>query len=73
MFNANELRAQMARKGMTQRRLAETLGINEKTMIRKMQTGKFHREEIERILVQLDINDPRPIFFAKEETGGGSE
>lgn len=69
MFKANEFRAQLARKGMSQRRLADVIGIDEKTMITKVKTGKFNREEIEKIMDVLDIDDPRPIFFAKEETG----
>lgn len=67
MFSRAELKAQMIRKGYTQKSLAYAIGIAPKTMWLKMQSGKFNTEEISKIMKLLDITDPVPIFFAKEE------
>lgn len=64
MVNTNELKAAIVRKGMTQRQVAKSLGISERTLGNKMKNGVFLSDEIERMIVLLDINDPLPIFFS---------
>ena len=66
MFVASELRAQMARKNFTQKKLAKSIGVSEKTMVLKIKTGKFGTDEVFKIMSILDIKDPTPIFFAHE-------
>lgn len=66
MFCANEFKAQLARKGYTQQKLAEEIGISAKTMSLKVKTGKFGTDEVQKIMKVLDIKDPNPIFFASE-------
>lgn len=66
MFNANEFKAQLARKGYTQQKLAEEIGISAKTMSLKVKTGKFGTDEVQKIMKILDIKDPSPIFFVSE-------
>ena len=41
MFNASELKAQIARRGYTQEKLAKEIGITPKTLGIKIKTGKF--------------------------------
>ena len=65
MFKENELKAQMARKGVTQEELAKALGLNASTLWRKLKAdGNFTRNEIGIIMDYLEIDDPNSIFFA---------
>lgn len=67
MFKENEFRAQVMRAGKTYRELAEYLGINESTLYRKVKAdGSFTREEINKIITFLGIENPKEIFFAEE-------
>lgn len=67
MFNKREFMAQMARADMTQKELAQKLGIDESTLYRKINDdGRFSRKEMNSIIEILDIKDPSPIFFASE-------
>lgn len=68
MFNANELRAAIVRRGYTQKRLAEKIGISEPSMYRKIKNGSFGLEEAQKIIDVLEIENPEKIFFAKEVT-----
>lgn len=67
MFDKNRFRAQLALNGMTLRDLASHLQMNESTLYRKINAdGNFSREEINRMIVILKIEDPKSIFFADE-------
>lgn len=67
MFDERRFKAQLALAGISQKELARTLGINEATLYRKIHRGgDFTREEINRMLKILKIDDPNDIFFAKE-------
>lgn len=66
MFSANELKAEITRRGYTQERLAKEIGITPKTLCIKMKTGKFGTDEVSKIMEVLKIEDPVPIFFAQE-------
>lgn len=68
MLNRNELRAEMARNGITQRELAKVVGVSEKTFILKMKKGVFATDEAQAMIDFLHIKDPAAIFFAKEVT-----
>lgn len=68
MLNRNELRAEMARKGITQRELAKIVGVSEKTFIMKMKKGVFGTDEAQIMIDFLEIQDPAAIFFAKQVT-----
>lgn len=65
MFNKYEFDAQLARKGMKKYELAEKLGMTYTNLYRKIESGRFSREEIGKIIVILEIADPVPIFFAE--------
>ena len=57
----------MVLKGINGKELSEKLGINESTLYRKLNdNGNFSREEINKLINILDIDDPVAIFFAEE-------
>lgn len=67
MFDERELKAQMVRRGVGQKELADALGIDPSTLYRKIKAdGNFTRAEINTIVEFLRIDDPRAIFFADE-------
>lgn len=66
MLDRNALRAEMARNGITQKELAKTVGVSEKTFISKMKKGVFGTDEAQIIVDRLKIADPCAIFFAKK-------
>lgn len=69
MFKQNRFRAQLALRGVTLKELAEMLGISEPTVYRKLnRNGDFTREEIEKMIRFLRIENPMYIFFADEDT-----
>ena len=41
MVNSNELKAEMVRKGLTQKEVAERMGISSKTLSNKLRTCDF--------------------------------
>ena len=66
MLNANALRAEIARQGMTQKSVAKSIGISENSFSTKMKTGKFGLDEADAICRLLDIRDPVAVFFAQQ-------
>ena len=67
MFNKVEFEVAMLRKGVKRQELAKYLGIDVSTLYRKLDNdGDFDREQISKIMDYLGIDDPNPIFFAKE-------
>ena len=63
MVNANELRAAIARQGMTLAEVAGLLGISAKTFYAKMKKGVFLSSEMERLMGVLHIDNPIAVFF----------
>lgn len=67
MFDEKRFRAQMVLADMSLNSLAVALGINPSTLWRKIKAdGNFTREEINKMIVVLNIEDPESIFFARE-------
>jgi len=67
VFNKNEFKAQIVKKGLTVKKLAEYLGINEATVYRKINAdGDFTRDEINKLIDILQIEEPMKIFFAEK-------
>ena len=67
MFDERRFRAQLALVGISMKALADILGINESTLYRKVKDdGAFTREEINKMIDALKIEDPKAIFFANE-------
>ena len=68
MVNVTELKAQMVRKHYTQEKLAEALGISNRTLYNKFKSGVFGSDEIEKMISILGIKNPMAIFFANTVT-----
>ena len=66
MIDVNELRAYMARNGMTQGQVAKSMGISEPTFGRKLKNGKFYIDEVNKMISILKINNPSTIFFTSD-------
>ncbi len=65
MIKTDELRGHIAKNGYSQRKVAEMLGISEKTFYDKMKKGVFNSNEIEAMIKLLKIANPCEIFFAE--------
>ena len=68
MVNSNELKAEIVRKGFTQKEVAEKMNISAKTLSNKLRRGVFGSDEIEQLMSILEIADPVPIFFSQRVT-----
>jgi DNA-binding XRE family transcriptional regulator len=66
MIRTDELRGIIAKRGMSQRKVADAIGITEKTFYEKMKKGVFRSDEIEKMISLLEIPNPSDIFFARE-------
>lgn len=65
MIKINKLKARFVEKGYTQQEIAKELGITDVTLSRKLNKGVFNSDEIYKMIVLLEIEDPTEIFFAK--------
>lgn len=65
MILTDELRGIIAKRGLSQAKVATSLGIAHKTFYDKMKKGVFTSTEIEAMIDLLHIEDPAKIFFAK--------
>ena len=63
MIDINELKACIARKGMTQADVAKQLNMSPRSFYNHIQKGVFGSDEIEKMVVLLDIPDPVSVFF----------
>lgn len=63
MMLTNELKGKIVAKGLRQEDVAKILGISTKTFNTKLNRGIFNSEEIGKLIVILDINNPIEIFF----------
>lgn len=68
MIDTNELRGVIAKNGLSQSELARKLGMTPKTFYDKMKKGVFSSNEIEKMIVQLGIENPIAIFFVNSVT-----
>ena len=66
MLNANALRAEIARNGMTQGQVAERIGMSANTFSIKMNNNGFGLKEADKIIELLGIQNPGAIFFGQE-------
>lgn len=64
MVDTNKLRGIIAERGMSQRQIANRLGMAEKTFYTKMKKGVFDSDEMEDMISILGIDNPNEIFFA---------
>ena len=68
MIDTNELRGIIAKNGLSQSEWARKLGMTPKTFYDKMKKGVFSSNEIEKMIVQLGIENPIAIFFVNNVT-----
>ena len=68
MLDKNALKAEIVRNGLTQKKVAEAIGISEKTFITRMKEGVFGTDEVEKMISILNIKNPMDIFFADKVT-----
>ena len=65
MVDVKRLRGIIAERGLSQRKVAEEIGMTEKTFYRKMRNGIFGTDEASRLVEVLSIENPAGIFFAE--------
>ena len=65
LVNSNKLRAIIIERGMTQKIVAEKLGMAPKTFYSKVKKGVFGSDEINQMIDLLKIQDPMSIFFGR--------
>lgn len=63
MVNTKKIVGLMAEFDYTQAKLAKALNISEQTLRRKLRTGKFDSDEMEKMIVIFNIQHPCDIFF----------
>jgi len=68
MIDTNGLKGEIARNGLTQEKVAASLGMAPKTFYMKMKKGVFGSDEIEHMIGLLHIKDPMKIFFVEKVT-----
>lgn len=66
MVNSKLLKGIYVSKGYTQKTLAKELDMTEKTLNNKINNKySFGSDEIEKLIIILDIENPLPVFFSK--------
>ena len=63
IMNANLLRAELAKNGMTQKELAQAIGMAQSTLYRKIKNNSFGIDDVRLIVSVLHIDNPMAIFF----------
>lgn len=63
-MNTARLRGIITENGMSQRSVAKELGMTEKTFYSKMKRGVFGTDEVEKMIVLLNIQNPAEIFLS---------
>lgn len=64
MIEVGKLRGVIAERGLNQRKVAQHLGMTEKTFYNKMKRGVFDSDEMAAMIELLEIKNPMDIFFA---------
>ena len=68
VIRTDELKGIIAKCGFSQAKVAQDLGITEKTFYAKMKKGIFDSDEISQMIHLLNIDNPVQIFFASDGT-----
>lgn len=67
-MNTAKLRGIISERGYSQRKVAQSIGVSEKTFYLKMKKGSFGTDEAERMIELLKIDNPAEIFFTAKVT-----
>lgn len=65
MLNANLLKAEIKRNGLTLASTAKMIGVSESTFWRKIRNNSFNLGEADMLIQVLDIKNPGQIFFGQ--------
>lgn len=65
MIDTMKLRGIISERGLSQRKVAKTLGMTEKTFYGKMKKGVFDSDEIQQMIELLKIENPIDVFFTQ--------
>ena len=65
-MNTAKLRGIIAERGLSQRDVAKSIGISEKSFYTKMKKGVFGTDEADRMIELLKIKNPAAIFLNSE-------
>lgn len=68
MLNKALFKAELIKNGYTYKKMAEQLGMSERTFCSRVSKGDFGTVEIDIMLPLLKLDDPRTIFFAQSVT-----
>lgn len=63
MIRTDELKGLIAKKGLSQAKMAKMINITPKTFYEKMKTGVFGSDEIQIMIDELNIENPAEIFL----------
>lgn len=66
MIKTDELKGLLAKKGISQAKMAQYIGITPKTFYEKMKIGIFGSDEIQVMIDKLEIENPAEIFFTNK-------
>ena len=64
MLNKNLLKAEMLRNNFDRVGFCKAINMSESTFARRLSTGIFKTDEVEKIIDVLHIDNPAEIFFA---------
>ncbi len=68
MLDANALRAEIVRNGMTQGQVAKALGMTANTFSTKIRSNGFGLADADKMIELLHIKNPAAIFFGGKVT-----
>lgn len=70
MVNVNKLKGAIVEKGLTQTKMAEKMGISDRTFYNKMKRKVFNSDEIVQMasILSIDEKDVIAIFFDQNVT-----
>lgn len=68
MLDANALKAEIVRNGMTQGQVANRIGMSATTFSQKIRNNGFGLDEADKLVALLGIHDPGAIFFSQKVT-----
>lgn len=62
-MNVPALKAEIARNEMTYAEVAKKIGMSETTFWRRLKSGDFGLDEVNKLISVLSISNPEQIFF----------
>ena len=64
MIDTMKLKGIISERGLSQQKVAKSMGMTEKTFYGKMKKGVFDSDEMQQMIDLLKIENPMEIFFA---------